>query len=262
MLDSITPLILTFNEAPNIERTLSKLCWAKDIVVVDSYSSDETLELAKKFPQVRIFQRAFDTHANQWNYGLKETGISTDWVLALDADYILTNELIEELKSLTPSQEISGYRAHFKYCVFGNPLHSTVYPSVTVLYRNEKATYQQDGHTQLVVINGAVEDLLSPILHDDRKSLSHWLISQNRYMKLEVGKLQEAKCKEIGWADRLRKLRFPFPFFMFFYCLFVRGGIFDGWAGIYYAFQRMLAEIILLLQLIELDLEKIVTKRK
>src|SRR6185369_1762222 len=96
MLDQITPLILTYNEAPNIPRSLEALSWAKDIVVVDSFSDDNTVELAKSFPQVRLFQRAFDSHRNQWEFGLKETGISTPWVLALDADYVLSDELVAD----------------------------------------------------------------------------------------------------------------------------------------------------------------------
>ena len=150
MLDQITPLILTFNEAANIERNLSRLSWANDIVIVDSFSADETIDLAERFPKVRTFQRTFDTHAQQWNFGLKETGIKTPWVLALDADYIVTDEFISELKGLDLSNEVSGFSARFVYCIQGKPLRSGVYPPVTVLYRHQAATYLQDGHTQRV----------------------------------------------------------------------------------------------------------------
>src|SRR5215510_832543 len=107
MLDQITPLILTYNEAPNIGRTLEQLRWARDIVVVDSFSADNTVEIASSFPQVRVLQRKFDSHEKQWNFGLQETGIATKWVLALDADYFVTDELVEELKSLVPDTQTS-----------------------------------------------------------------------------------------------------------------------------------------------------------
>jgi glycosyltransferase involved in cell wall biosynthesis len=84
-IEKLTPLILTYNEAANIGRTLKRLEWARDIVVVDSISQDETLRIVADFPQARVFQRRFDTHVNQWNFGMQETGIATDWVLALDA---------------------------------------------------------------------------------------------------------------------------------------------------------------------------------
>src|SRR5438477_9956590 len=80
MLEIITPLILTYNEASNIERVLERLGWAREVVVVDSFSDDETAEIASRFPYVRVVQRAFDTHSAQWNFGLKDTGISSEWV--------------------------------------------------------------------------------------------------------------------------------------------------------------------------------------
>ena len=83
-LNQITPLILTYNEAPNIQRTLENLTWAKQIVVIDSYSTDETLAILKNFKQVSIFQRQFESFADQCNYGLSK--IISEWVLSLDAD--------------------------------------------------------------------------------------------------------------------------------------------------------------------------------
>src|SRR5438552_19168681 len=100
MLDRITPLILTFNEVPNIARTLERLHWARDIVVIDSFSDDETLEIVSRYPQARVFQRKFDSFASQCNFGLSETGIESEWVLSLDADYVLTQEFIEEVTAL------------------------------------------------------------------------------------------------------------------------------------------------------------------
>src|SRR5437870_180064 len=105
MLERITPLILTYNEAPNIGRTLAQLRWAKDIVVVDSFSADKTRTAVSELPQARIFKREFDTHERQWNFGLNETGIESEWILALDADYVLTNEFIDELRSLQPDKQ-------------------------------------------------------------------------------------------------------------------------------------------------------------
>lgn len=256
MLDQITPIILTFNEERNIRRTLEPLRWARDIVVVDSLSDDATLTIALQLPRVRVFQRRFDCHQNQWNFALKETGLTSEWVLAIDADYVLTPELVEEMKALQPPAGVNGYQVSFVYCVYGKQLRGSTYPPVTVLYRREHATYRQDGHTQRVVIDGEVRELRSPILHDDRKPLTEWLKSQDRYMRLEMDHLRECNNGELGVPDRLRKTRVCFPFVIFFYCLFVKGAIREGWAGVYYAFQRMLAEILLALYLIEKDLRE------
>lgn len=245
MLDQITPLILTYNEAPNIARTLTSLSWAKDIVVVDSFSNDDTVKIAQSFPRVRVFQRVFDCHRNQWEFGLRETGIATPWVLALDADYVVSNELTREIENLLPSADTAGYRVSFVYCIKGRELRSGIYPPVTVLYRRDAAVYVQDGHTQRVALQGSIESLLAPMLHDDRKSLKRWLASQARYMELEAQKLRAANPAELDLADRLRRWRILVPPAMLVYCLIVRGGIFDGRAGFYYAFQRAIAELML-----------------
>jgi glycosyltransferase involved in cell wall biosynthesis len=253
MLGQITPLILTYNEAPNIGRTLEQLRWAKDIVVVDSFSEDETLDIVSGFPQARVFQRGFDSHDRQWNFGLKETGINSEWVMALDADFELTPRLVEEIVSLQSSPETKGYRAAFVFCINGRRLRSALCPPVTFLYRHAGAEYFRDGHTQRLRIDGDVESLKSPILHDDRKPLAHWLESQQRYAKLEAAKILD-KAANLDLADRIRRLRVVAPIAMPLYFLLARGGILDGRVGFYYAFQRMVAELMLSLYLLEHDL--------
>lgn len=252
MLDQITPLILTYNEAPNIGRTLDCLRWAKDIIVVDSYSTDETTTIAASFPNVRVVQRSFDSHRNQWQFGLHNTGISTEWVLALDADYVVTTDLRDELQNLNPDEQTNGYRASFVYCISGKRLNSGIYPPVTVLYRRAAANYVQDGHTQRIALEeGRVETLQSPMLHDDRKPLSRWLASQARYTKLEAQKLRTADPAQLAFVDRLRRWPLIVPPLALFYCLVVRGGILDGWRGFYYGFQRVTAELMLSLHMLK-----------
>ena len=262
MFKQITPLILTYNEAPNIGRTLGRLSWADDIVVVDSFSDDETLKLIAGFPHVRVFQRSFDTHERQWNFALSETGISSEWVLALDADYTLTPDFVDELKGLSPGTGVAGYSANFVYCIDGRPLRGSAYPPVTVLYRRAKAVYRQDGHTQRVVVDGKVDRFRAAILHDDRKPLGHWLQSQARYMRIEARKLSDSDAKDLNRADRLRRLRFVAPLVMLCYVLFVKRAILDGRAGLFYAFQRTVAELILSLYLVEDDLRRVGGSRR
>ena len=79
----ITVMILTFNEAPNIRRTLEKLSWAGDILVIDSGSTDGTLDILREHANVRVLTRVFDTFANQCNYGLEH--VQTEWVLSAHA---------------------------------------------------------------------------------------------------------------------------------------------------------------------------------
>lgn len=250
-LSVITPVILTYNEAPNIARTLSKLHWAKEVVVLDSGSIDQTLEILGSFDNVRYVYRPFDTHANQWNFAIKETGISTEWVLALDADYFLTDSLVAEINELNPSHGVAGYVTEFIFCVFGKPLHGSLYPPVTTLYRQELGTYVQDGHTQRLVLSGAVQHLKAKIMHDDRKSLARWLSSQARYAIQESALLLVTPWSKLKLQDKIRRLIIIAPWLVPLYCLTVGRGLMDGKAGVYYALQRGVAESILSIQLIE-----------
>jgi glycosyltransferase involved in cell wall biosynthesis len=248
-VNNITGLVLTRNEAPNIARTLGKLTWLPEIVVVDSQSTDGTPSIAAGFPNVRVVERRFTNHAEQWNFGLEDCGITTEWVLALDADFVLSDAIVSEIQSLNPDQSTSGYWASFTYCIDGEPLRGAAYPPVAVLYRRTRGRYEQDGHTQRIRLTGAVGQLSARILHDDRKSLTHWLASQSRYMALEAEKLSNPAAA-IGIVDQVRRLIVIAPPAMFVYCYFVRGGLLDGRAGLFYALQRAVSEGILSLFLV------------
>lgn len=253
MLTEITPLILTYNEAPNIERVLSRLDWASRIVVVDSFSTDETAAICRRHPRVEFIQRKFDDHTTQWNVGLAQ--IKTEWALSLDADYVLSDGLLAELKNWAPAEGVNAYFASFKYCVHGRRLRASLYPPRPVLFRPGRCNYVADGHTQKLRIAGASGTLASFIDHDDRKPLSHWLLAQNRYAALEVKKLLAHASNSLAFQDRLRRMILPAPLLVFFYTLLVKGLIFEGWPGWYYVLQRTIAEIILSLRLVEQKLK-------
>ena len=245
MLAEITPVLLTYNEAPNLPRTLAALAWARQIVVVDSFSTDGTLGVLRADPRIGIVQRKFDSHAAQWNFAIGETGIATGWILALDADYVLSPELVAELDALQPPPEVDAYRAGFDYYVRGRRLRGSLYPPVPVLFRRGRATYVQDGHTQRLHVTGAVRDLRGRIAHDDRKPFAHWRAAQLRYCRLEADKLARTPWAQLGWPDRLRKLIFVAPGAVLLYVLLGRGAALQGIAGWQYAFQRVWAETVL-----------------
>src|SRR5207237_7551859 len=108
---SLTALVLTYNEQENIRRSLEALVWVPRVIIIDSFSNDQTLEIARSFPNVQVIQRVFDTHANQWNAGIDR--VDTEWTLTLDADYMLTAELQEEIKEVEHAQDIALYWGEF-----------------------------------------------------------------------------------------------------------------------------------------------------
>lgn len=236
---AITAIVLTANEEPNIRRTLSRLAWLPRVIIVDSFSADATCAIALEFANVEVVQRQFDNHANQWAFGADLA--RTEWILTLDADYVVSHELCEELQGLRPGAAIVGYRCSFNYCVNGRRLRASLYPSRICLMRRACCDFVMDGHTQRVVSTGDVGTLRGRIDHDDRKSLKQWIIAQAAYAELEVGKRKY--LTRYGKRSRLRHTLVS-VLLVPVYCLLYRGLILDGRAGIFYTLQRMYAELL------------------
>ena len=247
MLHDITPIVITFNEATNIARTLDRLVWARRIVVIDSGSTDETIEIVRSYPQAELFHRPFDDFASQCNFGIAQ--VTSTWVLSLDADYELSEALVSELRGLRPSATISGYRARFIYRIYGRALRGTLYPPRTVLYRKDKARYRNEGHGHRVTVDGDITLLSGAIYHDDRKPLARWFRSQQRYARQEADYLLTSYRKSLSRADRVRLAGWSAPLLVFGYTLIFKGCLLDGLAGWYYALQRLVAETLIALEI-------------
>jgi glycosyltransferase involved in cell wall biosynthesis len=185
VLDHITPVLLTYNEEQNIGRTLSRLSWARDIVVVDSGSTDSTLNLLKAYPNVRVFNRRFDTHANQWRYAMENTQIATDWIFRLDADYLISDALVSEPAQLDPNAPVNAYRIGFDYAIFSEKLISSLYLPKTILLRKGKFNVRGRGHTDQWDMEGFISSLSGRVVHDDWKPTAQWITAQSRYMQRE-----------------------------------------------------------------------------
>ena len=248
-LSEITPLILTYNEEANLERALASLDWATQIFIVDSFSDDRTIAIANANPNVCVVQRTFDNHTNQWNFGLQK--IDTEWTLAMDADYICTPQLQNELSTLAPNKNV--YRIGFDFLIFGKRLRCSIYPPRASLFRTGQFEYKHDGHTQLLEIpeSTLVGELEHRFAHDDRKSTKRWLRSQCNYADLELQKLFSTPVHQLGWKDKIRCWIIFAPVLTFVYCLIFKMLILDGKAGIYYTLQRTIAESILSLKLVD-----------
>lgn len=247
----VTPIILTYNEAPNIRRSLSRLTCFDEVLVLDSGSSDQTLAMVEEFPNVRTMHRPFDSFSGQWNYALREGGVRTEWVLAMDADYILTDAFLDELSRLAPLPGTKGYRIAFDYCVFGKKLSATLYPPIVALHCHQDTHYIQDGHAMRAQVSGGIANMKSRIQHDDRKPLARWVASQSKYAEQECELLLSIPTRDLRIQDRLRRMIFIAPWLVPLYCMTVGRGALDGWAGMYYVLQRGVAEALLAIKLIE-----------
>jgi hypothetical protein len=254
LIDQITPLLITYNEGPNLPRVLDKLSWARRIVAIDSGSTDETMDILRGNPRVSVLQRPFVDFADQCNFGL--TQIATTWALSLDADYELSDPFVNELYSLSPDENTAGFRACFIYRIHGRPIRCGLYPPRVVLYRKDEAHYRNEGHGHRVEINGKIVAMRGIIYHDDRKPLSRWMMSQLRYGREEAIYLTNSPRTSLSKIDRLRLVGWPAPMLILLYVLVVRGGLADGWAGWHYALQRLISEVLLALEIVDRRLGK------
>lgn len=251
--DLLTVLVITWNEAPNLGRTLRSISWADRILVIDSFSSDETVQIAQQFEQVKVIQRDFVNFADQCNFGLSQ--VETDWVLSIDADYVFPPVAEREIrKAMTAGPD--AFMAGFQYWVHGRSVYGSILPGRVVLYRKAKARYEQDGHGHRVQIDGQVGMMPFRVAHDDRKPLSRWLNSQVGYAQDEAEKLTTTPASKLGRNDRVRRWIVPAPFLVFVMVFFIRGGFISGWRGFYYALQRFIAECLISLCLLDIKLLK------
>ncbi len=242
MLSEITPVVLTFNEAVNIGRALDSLVWAREVLLVDSGSTDETRQIAERYPNVRCVTRRFDDYKGQWTFGLRESGLKTPFALALDADMTASPELIDELRSLDPSS-LAGGIVPFAYAFYGTELLGSLLAPQLRLLRVEKVRIENSGHGHAFFADGPVKHLKGKLIHDDRKPVEAWVSSQLRYSKIELGRLRDKRLLSV-----LRR-RMPLtPLLVCAYAYMRAGGPLRGAAARRYAWERGIFECLLRLR--------------
>jgi glycosyltransferase involved in cell wall biosynthesis len=239
----ITVVILTKNEEKNIFRCLNSLKKFNKILVFDSHSKDNTLNICKKYKNVKIISTPSKiSYVEKLNFILKK--IKNEWILILDADYILSNGAQKEIQNFLL---IDNYGYQFKIFnkVLGRVIYKDLYPSKTLLFNVKNIKFKQDGHKEKTLFYGKKKLLKSYIVHDDQKKFSLWFLNQIRYAKLESRKIFLTKYKLLKREDKIRKIPFAMNVASFVYYYFYKGLYKFGLSGIYYVFQRQIYEFIL-----------------
>jgi len=246
-LADVTPVLLTFNEEPNLQRTLESLTWAASIVIVDSGSTDRSEGIARSFPQVRWTVRPFDTHGRQWTFAVHETGIRTPYVLALDADYSVSQAFVDEMRTVVSEASVAGGVAGFDYRIGGVSLSSSVYPAKLVLFRRDAVRITQPGHSQEFSVEGPVHQFRAKLVHDDRKPLERFVAAQLQYSKLEQARLEKNPAGR--WQDRVRASGLM-PLIAGLGAYVKSGGPLRGRAALRYAYERAMFECLLAMRVL------------
>lgn len=243
---------MTLNEEASLPACLASLSWCDDIVILDSFSTDQTLEIARK-AGARIYQHKYETETKQRMYGLKEIEFKHPWVYMPDADEITPDDLRDEILAIArdPDRPEALFRVRYKNMFMGRWVkHSSLYPTwITRLCRPERVRYERECHSRCVG-DGPTGRLNSHFIHYSfSKGLTAWFDKHNRYSGFEAKEsLQILRDRGIPWKDffspapearrrALKELSYRVPFrpaARFVYMYLLRGGFLDGWQGYHY----------------------------
>lgn len=238
----LSVIILTYNEEIHIERLLKNITdWADEIFIVDSFSTDKTLEIAKKYG-CKIFQHKFENQAQQFNWALDNLKIKNDWILRLDADEYLTEELKEEIeKEISSSTEVNGYFIKRRVYFMGRWIkHGAYYPAWFLrLFRKGRARSEQrimDEH--LVLLDGKAKKLKNDFIDENLKGLADWTAKHNNYSSREALTVISG-----DFGIKKKKFYYQLPLFCrvclyFCYRYFFRLGFLDGKEGLIFHFLQ------------------------
>jgi len=222
----ISAAIITYNEERNIARALESLRCCDEIVVVDSGSTDRTVELATKLG-ARVLDMAWRGYAGQKNYASE--CCENDWVLSLDADEALSEALEAEIWQIKKNgPEFDAYTMPRLAQYLGRwILHSGWYPDRKIrLFDRRRAKWVGNYVHESVVVEGTVGHLKSNILHYTCNSLSEHLKTMDRYTTLAAEQLVDQKTP-IGWKDLALD-----PAWTFFRTYVLQRGFLDGFEGL------------------------------
>jgi len=237
--DTVTGLVLTYNGERIFDRCLKSLNFCDEILVVDSQSTDHTLEIAEKHG-ARIIVNPWPGPVKQFQLALAE--IKTDWVVSLDQDEYLTEELQKNIiAKLSADESVAGYytpRSSFYFNRFMK--HSGWYPDYLFrFFRAGKMEVTASGAHYHFEPKGATAKLTGDILHYPYESFEQHMEKINYYAEEGAKSLRE-KGKKGGWFKGILhgKMRFIKLYFLKLGFLDGKAGFYNAMAGFYYTFQK------------------------
>ncbi len=257
----ISVIILTYNEEIHINRCLKSICpLVKEVFIIDCFSTDRTLEIANKYKNVSILQNKWVNHAIQFNWGLENAPIKTKWVLKLDADEYLCENLIEELKEKLEKEpeSVTGISFLLRRVWMGRVIRKGLPPIRQIrLFRTGKARSeirQMDEHIEL--LEGKVVDYNGEWADDNLNNISWWTQKHVNYAIREASELldiefdltgnslkdfkrkitEDAQKKRLRKHSYVKKPLFLRSFLYFCYRYFFRLGFLEGKEGFMWHF--------------------------
>lgn len=251
----ITAVIFTLNEAVNLPHCLKSLEQFDEVVVIDSFSTDETGTIAEQF-NAKFYQNTFTGFGDQRNWALDHVEFRNPWLLVLDADERVTPDLARELRQkISVNPNIGAFQLRRRFYLWGKWLRwSSLYPTWVVrLVHKDRVRYENRGHSETQTIDGLLGSLEHDLIDENHKGIDEWYERQNRYASREAEYEHALEAEVFRWPDlwaadaltrrhALKRLSWKVPAragVYFFYAYLVRLGFLDGVAG--YRFCMMKA---------------------
>lgn len=259
---NLTAIILTLNESRHLQRCLDSVSQVADrVLVADCYSTDDTVEIAKR-SGAQVVQNEWTNYATQFNWALEQLEADTDWVMRIDADEYLTPELVHEIRSRLPElgDSVEGVYVNRRMTFLGRPIrHGGVFPiEVLRLFRHGHGRCENRWMDEHIIVSGDTVRLQGELIDDNLNSLTWWTDKHNRYasreaidlLNLEYGFMKmESVAAQKGrsqagtkrWIKEHLYARLPGgfrAFAYFFYRYFLRLGFLDGQAGTAFHFLQ------------------------
>lgn len=266
---NVSILILTLNEEVNLPRCLASVGWSDDIVVLDSFSSDQTEGIARA-ANVRFIQRKFDNWSSHQNWAVQNIEFRHPWVYYSDADEVMPAELVNEVCQVTSGPDVREvlFRVRFKAMFMGTWIkRSSLYPTwVARLFRPNRVHWERETNP-IAVADGPEGKLREHFLHFSfNKGMTHWFDKHNSYSSYEASETIKAKktisldirglesCDPVRRRRALKELSFRLParpVVKFVYMYLVRFGFLDGRAGLTYCLLQAIYEYMICLKVRE-----------
>jgi glycosyltransferase involved in cell wall biosynthesis len=225
-MKGLSVIIIVKNEKDNIRNCLESVKWAQEIVVVDDWSTDSTLEICKEYTD-RIYQKKLTSYGEQKQFALdKATG---EWVLSIDADEIVTPELKREI-SAAINQKFDGFYIKRRFYFLNHLMRfgGCGREKYLRLFKRNKGRFGEGLVHEKIIVNGKIGQIKGYIIHKSYKDIFHYFEKFNRYTTLAA----EQKFKQ---GKKATLYHFFIPLLEFFYKFFLKLGFLDGIPGFLWA---------------------------
>lgn len=176
--------MITLNEAHNMEAALDNIAdFSSEIFVVDSFSSDDTVDIALRHG-AHVVQRRFSGFGDQWNFALRELPVTAPWTMKLDPDERLTPDLKRSIRAAIAAEQADAFIIRRRLWFMGRPL--PVHQDVLRLWRTGTCKFSDVPVNEQPIVDGRTGRLAGDIEHHDSPDLHHWFDKQNRYSTAEA----------------------------------------------------------------------------